>query len=194
MVMKRKTIALLKPLSLIPGIWGSVTWWLKTAMEMAVNEAQGVFLSHIFSGLLDSEVAPNHFQGFRGPETSDLWPASSAPAHRTLAELMSLLTFLPPANLDSFSVPPGASSPEFTTACPFAQGTKIVLASFLPSFPVGNVDLGLTEFGSDDLTLSLCPSHAYVWTMLSFTWRWRKTLLCQENGLLQETALSTWLP
>lgn len=131
MVMKRRATILHRPLSPIPGILGS-PWWLKMAMEMAVNEAQWVFLSHVFSWLLDSEMAPDHFQGFGGQETNDLWPASSAPAHRTLVELMSLPT-VPRRGQKSWD---NNSLPLYT------RNQK--LPSFLPSlFPVGNADLGL---------------------------------------------------
>lgn len=103
---------------------------------------------------------------------------------------MSPAIVLPCANLDSFCVPQGPQSWAYHSF-PSAQETKAFLVCCLPSFPWGTPTLDLTSLGlgnRSDPTLSLCPSYAYVWTTLSFTWRLRKTLtlLCQENGLCKK--------
>ena len=155
MVMKRKAIILHRPLSPIPRILGS-PWWLKMAMEMAVNEAQRVFFCPTFSlGSLILKWLPiiSRDLGDKRPMIYDL-------------PVLCLLTGHWRGWCHFPQFPGGARSPEITTACPSTQETRNFLASFLPSFLWGMLTLDLTSLG---LTI-LRPAFVHLVLMFGPCW------------------------
>lgn len=153
-------------------------------------------------GSLISEMTPNHFEGFGGPETNDLWLASSAAAPRTLAELMSLPTALPPANHDSLCIPLRIAVPSLwqLPLCARNQNLPNFLSSLFPMATptLDSTSLGLRILPSPFVHLVLCVDHAEFYlrvkkdphSFVSGKWLTANTPLCMTYRRLRKLSLA----